>query len=82
MPDAARSSLLTPYCRAVVMAASWLWVLAVTRFAVEGGARSSPGYNRRKKFVSCPKCGKKVRLQADGWAYCSTCRSEFEYMGK
>lgn len=81
MPDATRSSPLTRYCRAVVIAASWLWALAGMRFAVQGGPRSSPGYNR-KKFVPCPKCGEKVRLNADGWAYCSSCRSEFKYMGK
>ena len=82
MPDEASSAPPTRYCRALALAVRWLWVLAVMRFAVQGGPRSAPGYNHRRKFVPCPKCGKKVRLQADGWAYCRSCRSEFKFKGK
>ena len=55
------------------------WMLLVfMRFAVDGGPRSSPGYNLRGRVVLCPTCGKKVRLEKDGWGYCRKCRREFD----
>jgi phage terminase large subunit GpA-like protein len=38
--------------------------------------------DRRRKFVPCPKCGEKVRLEADGWGQCFDCDIEFEFKGK
>jgi hypothetical protein len=78
MPDDSSSSSPAPSCRLLAIASLGLWMLEVTRFAVDGGPRSSPGYNRRRKFAPCPKCGKKVRVGADGWGYCRNCRQEFK----
>jgi hypothetical protein len=56
-----------------------LWaLLAAIRFAIDMGPRSAPGYDPRRKVVLCPSCGKKVRLEADGWGYCRRCRLEFD----
>lgn len=46
--------------------------------SAEGGARSSAGFDPRKRRVWCPQCGKKVRLRADGWGYCRRCGAEFD----
>jgi hypothetical protein len=64
-------------CRALA-ALRLFWVLAFARFAVDGGTRSAPGYDPYRRVVLCPWCGRKVRLGADGWGYCRTCRSEFD----
>jgi hypothetical protein len=80
MPDDSSSPSPVPSgCRLLTIASLGLWVFEVTRFAVDGGPRSSPGYNRRRKFALCPKCGHKVRVGADGWGYCRKCREEFNF---
>jgi hypothetical protein len=82
MLDETGSSPQTRHCRMLEAAVGLFWVLVVMRFAVQGGSRSSPGYNRRSKFAQCPKCGENVRLEADGWGYCYGCDIEFEFEGK
>ncbi len=82
MPGETRSSSPTRCCRVLATASRWFWVLAVVRLAIRDGSRLPPGYSWRRKLVPCPTCGKKVRLQADGWAYCTVCHAEFEYTGK
>jgi hypothetical protein len=62
-----------------MVAALGLWVLGLARIAVDGGTRSSPGYNRPKRYEPCPQCGKKVRVKAGGWGYCRNCREEFNF---
>lgn len=81
MPHAGSSSSPAPSCRALAIAFLGLWGFAIARLTVEGGPRSAPGYNRRK-FAPCPKCGKKVRVEADGWGYCRNCRQEFRFKSK
>jgi len=57
----------------------WAWLtLVVIRLAVDIGPRSAPGYDPRRKVVLCPKCGQKVRLEADGWGSCHHCGHEFD----
>lgn len=55
---------------------------AVTRLVLHYGPRDAPGYNRPKKFAICPKCHKRVRVEADGWCNCRNCGHEFEFKGK
>jgi hypothetical protein len=56
-----------------------LWaLLAAVRFATDVGPRSGPGYDPRRKVVLCPECGRKIRLEADGWGHCRRCRLTFD----
>jgi hypothetical protein len=64
--------------RLAIVSSFSLLAFGIARIAVEGGPRSSPGYNRRKRYAPCPKCGNQVRVGTDGWAYCRSCRHEFK----
>lgn len=79
MADEISSWPPTDSCRALAASAWWFSVLlVVVRFAVDGGPRSSAGYDPRRKVVLCPHCKKKVRLEPDGWGYCRSCRRDFD----
>lgn len=79
MPDASSWSSPAPRYRALTTVAWGLWLFEVARLAVQGGPRSAPGYNRRNRFEPCPQCGEKVRVAADGWGYCRSCRQDFDF---
>jgi hypothetical protein len=78
MPDMISSQLARRLCLTWTPRLRLYWILVFARFAVDGGARSAPGYDPYRRVVLCPWCGKKVRLKADGWGYCSRCRADFD----